>query len=415
MSAPDRHDGELIARLEALHAPYRAQLPEEVEAKYRKMAGDPYGYFRGTATLFHDAVQRERSAFVGPPADWLLLNGDVHLQNYGARRDATGLAVFDLADFDEAEYGPVVHDVWRLATSLILAARPRGLSEDAIGDSLQAFAEHYGRSLAGFAADPEQSAAFRLTRADTSGHVRKRIDRLAKKSRAELLAEIGSSDKWRPVSRERWPQFEAALASYRRSLPDGPAREAPLALLDVHQRRGAGNGSLGRHRYHLRVEAGEAGTLILEFKEQGGSALRLKAAAGGQPPLPDHHGHRVAAVIRRLQPAADPHTGWTTMAGLPFLVREKSPFEASLDCDKLAGSRDWQALARYTGQLLARTHALGSRRSAAGRQALETTALRLAAGHRAFAEELEDVARRLAARTEAEHRAFRRWHEAGDR
>ena len=358
MTSSIRDDDEVIARLEALHAPWRARLPDEVEAKYRKMAKDAFGYFRGTAPLFHDALQRERSPFIDDPERWLLLNGDVHLENYGARRDAAGVAVFDLADFDEAAYGPVVHDIWRLATSLVLAARPRGLSDQAIGEALHELAEHYGRALAAFAGDEAEPSQARLTAADASGPIRKRIARLAKKSADELLVDIGRSDKWRAVPGERQPAFAAALADYQQRLP---GRQPALQLLDIHERLGAGNGSLGRHRYHLRVEAEDGGALVLEFKEQAPSALHLAVTTRPEPLLPHHHGQRVAEAIRSLQSHPDARTGWTTLDGLPFLVREKSPFESSLDCDKLAGTRDWKTTARHTAQVLAKTHALRRR------------------------------------------------------
>lgn len=407
MTSSTRDGDEVIARIEALHAPYRVRLPDEVAAKYRKMAADAYGYFRGTAPLFHEAVQGLRSAFTGEPAHWLLLNGDVHLQNFGTRRDASGVAVFDLADFDEAGYGPVVHDVWRLATSLVLAARLRGVAEVAIDGVLGDLARHYASAFVGFAGDRPSPAHFRLTTDATEGHVRKRIAKLATKSRAELLASVGSGAKWAAVPRSRWPAFAAALAAYRDSLPDGTAgRLDDHSLLAVHERRGAGNGSLGRHRYHLRVAAGEAGELILEFKEQAASALRLPASGEAQAALPVHHGQRVAAAIRRLQTHPDPRTGWTTLEALPFLVREKSPFEADLDCDKLDKPAAWRDVARYTAQVLAKTHALGS--PGASREAV---ALRLAAAPEDFSGELREVARRQAAQTEAEHRAFRRWQD----
>lgn len=415
MSASTQDDDALIARIEALHAPYRERLPDEVAAKYRKMAADAFGYFRGTAPLFHEAVQRQRSAFTGEPAQWLLLNGDVHLQNFGSRRDASGVDVFDLADFDEAGYGPVVHDVWRLATSLVLAARLRDVDAAAIDTVLGDLARHYASAFAGFVGDEPSPARFRLTADDTAGHVRKRIARLAKKSRAELLASIGNGDKWAAVPRSRWPAFATALASYRDSLPAGTTE--PLgddSLLAVHERRGAGNGSLGRHRYHLRVAAGEADELILEFKEQAASALRLSAKPkdeaeaedDAQPALPAHHGQRVAAAIRRLQSHPDPRTGWTTLDGLPFLVREKSPFEADLDYDKLDSPAAWQGVAGYTAQLLAKTHALGSPGTSSA-----AIARRLVAAPRDFADELREVAQHLATRVEAEHQAFRRWRD----
>ena len=50
--------------------------------------------------------------------------------------------------------------------------------------------------------------------------------------------------------------------------------------------------------------------------------------------------------------------GWTTINGAPYLVLEKSPFEADFDSTKLSKSADFSDAVKLIGKVVAKAHAL---------------------------------------------------------
>ena len=79
--------------------------PQSFRRKFRKMAADPFAFYRGSAPLFYaDVVQLEdRWADERTASVWI--QGDLHAENYGTYMDAAGVLVFDVNDFDEAYLG----------------------------------------------------------------------------------------------------------------------------------------------------------------------------------------------------------------------------------------------------------------------------------------------------------------------
>ena len=119
----------LVDQLYTFNHPFKAQLPGELATKMEKMAVNPFAFYRGTAHLFYQDMNTwPTSAYVNYATALTWLEGDMHLQNLGAFRDASGNDVFDTTDFDEGYWGPYVWDVRRMTVSILLAAKENGLS-----------------------------------------------------------------------------------------------------------------------------------------------------------------------------------------------------------------------------------------------------------------------------------------------
>ena len=58
---------------------------------------------------------------------WVQSCGDCHLANFGIYSAADGTPVFDVTDFDETLPAPFEWDLKRLATSVAVDARGRGM------------------------------------------------------------------------------------------------------------------------------------------------------------------------------------------------------------------------------------------------------------------------------------------------
>src|SRR3954449_9253010 len=73
--------------------------PRAFRGKFRKMAADPFAFYRGSAPLFYSDVDRLEDEGVdgGPARVWI--QGDLHAENYGTYMDSAGGLVFDVNVF----------------------------------------------------------------------------------------------------------------------------------------------------------------------------------------------------------------------------------------------------------------------------------------------------------------------------
>src|SRR5205823_2708936 len=125
----DRRDP--IAVLEVQDA---TRVPELVPVRYGRMLRSPLAFFRGAAAVMaSDLVSTPRSGL------FTQLCGDAHLANFGGFASPERDLVFDLNDFDETLPGPFEWDVKRLATSIEIAARERGLERRAALDAVRTY------------------------------------------------------------------------------------------------------------------------------------------------------------------------------------------------------------------------------------------------------------------------------------
>src|SRR2546428_11302486 len=96
------------------------------------MSDSPFAFFRGAAYVM--ASDLAKSPHTGIRVQ---LCGDAHLSNFGAFASPDRDLVFDLNDFDETLPGPWEWDVKRLAASIAVAARDRGIRLERRGGVVQ--------------------------------------------------------------------------------------------------------------------------------------------------------------------------------------------------------------------------------------------------------------------------------------
>lgn len=354
---PTRLSGVARARhvqavLQEAHADLEARNPEGLACKRAKLRLDPFSFFRGTAPVFYqDLASLDR----GLPT--VLLNGDVHPENFGVVERADGVLLFGLNDFDEAHRGPFAWDVRRGAVGFELAARARGLDDAARAVVAHAFVDGYTdelkRGVKGNGSPP-------CTAGEAPKRVRKLLEKAARADRAELLAErVDGAGRFR-VTDELFPRpdlvpaVQAALTACQGELGLGAAA---LRVKDVADKTGSGTGSIGAARYYALVEGPSRGgrdDLILELKEARPSALAPVAGVSA---------HQVRAAAARVVAAqAEQVQGGlrfyaaTTLEGRSFLVRERSPHKARLALEEL-DAEGLAELARLAGGILAQAHA----------------------------------------------------------
>ena len=112
--------------------------PRAFRGKFRKMAADPFAFYRGSAPLFYADVDRLEDPWVDEATSRVWIQGDLHAENYGTYMDSAGVLVFDVNDFDEAYLGHYTWDLQRMAASLALLGFRKALSDDAIARLIEA-------------------------------------------------------------------------------------------------------------------------------------------------------------------------------------------------------------------------------------------------------------------------------------
>ena len=343
------------------HAKRIDEKAEGAEAKFEKLAGSIFSFFRGTSLLFHRDMAGEDSRM-----PTVLLLGDVHPKNFGVMPNADNVPIFAVNDFDDATYGPFSWDLKRGATGFMLAAKEEGghghkkrrkIAKKFLQGYIEGM-EHYARHAT------EAKESFRP---DNSPDVIRRLFEEADESRKEwlwdrYLNETGrgfrANHEFTPIS-SRTEEFQKLIdgLAKRNDIAKG-GRAGDLVVKDVTIRHGQGTASLGLPRYYVLLEGPSKDAtddLIVEFKRARRSAL--------DGLVPEHdfdagsEGDRIAHGQSVHLANGDVFYGEAEIDGMSFMVRERAPFRDDIDLDELSTST-WKDYAHACGRALAHAHAL---------------------------------------------------------
>ncbi|MEU9706149.1 DUF2252 domain-containing protein [Streptomyces sp. NPDC047981] len=406
--AADRPDA-----VRAVEDSSRDRVPELAPIRVGRMAASPFAFLRGSAGLMaHDLAG---SPVTGVAAQ---ICGDAHAANFGLYGDARGRLVIDLNDFDETVVGPWEWDLKRLATSLVLAGREAGASEDTCRAAAFDTVGAYRRTMRLLAKLPALDAWNAIADEELVSHTDAR-DLLGTLERVSAKARNNTSARFAARSTESVTdadgggrRFVEALPVLRR-VPDAEAAAVAAALgpyLDtvsedrlpllaryaVHDVafRVVGTGSVGTRSYVVLLLDHRGEALVLQVKEARPSALLPHLpAVGFTVPDAGHEGRRVVLGQKRMQVVSDILLGWTTVEGRPFQVRQFRNRKGSVDPAALTPDQV-DDYGRMTGALLARAHA-------------HSADPRLIAGYCGKSEELDEAVASFAVayadRTTADH------------
>ena len=350
----------------------RGRMKGLVPIRYGRMLQSPFSFYRGAAGVMASDLAQLPNMGLKVQAC-----GDCHLMNFGGFATPERNIIFDINDFDETLPAPWEWDVKRLSTSIALAARSVGLSDDKASDCAVSSARSYREHIRRFSRmDPLQVWYTDITASDFIGvlskavrkRVLKHIDKTASRSSAEhdypklagrVDRQIHITDHppliFHPEgsrAAEFWEAREQIFQVYRETLP-----EDRRMLLDRYRVVDAaikvvGIGSVGRSCWIALLMSADNDPLFLQFKEAVESVLETyvgKSAYG-------HHGQRVVMGQRLMQPFSDIFLGWVTAPnGRQFYVRQLhdakiKPLVETFNAEML------DVYARACGWALARAH-----------------------------------------------------------
>jgi uncharacterized protein (DUF2252 family) len=344
----------------------RDREPRLLRLKLRRMAHDPFAFFRGTDHLFAKHWSRLAPPDVGPS---VLICGDLHLENFGAYRADDGTYLYDINDFDEALVGPCTLDLVRCATSILLAAELWQHTPVQALRTLLAFLDRYrvtvtksirtGR-LGEMALGTARGPIWRLLQRPAVGDQTAFLAQFTERGGAGATRRIErASERFRSVGRDLQRQIREAVEKYGA----GPRGRKVFQVDDVAFRV-AGTGSLGLQRYVALVRDRQSHGLerLLDIKEARPSALLPCASGETQPDYGGAEARRVVLAQQQLQAKPTARLDVLELGGQLYRVRELIPEENRTGLDRLRKRpRRLRRAVAVAGRLAGWAHVRGSR------------------------------------------------------
>ncbi|NRR33643.1 DUF2252 family protein [Oxalobacteraceae bacterium] len=363
----------VVSQVYDYNHPFAATDSADLATKMSTMAASAFQFYRGTDHIFfQDMSTLPSSLYTSVQSGYTWLGGDTHVGNFNAVRDSAGNEVFAVGDFDEGYLGQFVWDVRRLAVSMILAGRDKGLSDADITTAINTMVGAYLDKMDAFKGSSDE-LSFQLKNGNTSGVVQDTISAGNNGTRSALLSKytqlsgsirtFQTSTQLQAVDAGSYSAIVSGMSAYIASIAASKRYSGSYyTVKDIRQKFGSGVGSLGKLRYYILVEGPSSATsddVILEMKQSTASAVAQ--VTGGRLPASAYaynEGCRIALTLKAQLINADVLVGCTTIASTHYYLHEKSPYQQDFDVSALSSAGKLNTAAGYLGPALASAHAL---------------------------------------------------------
>ena len=414
---------QIVDVLEDAFADLMEADPKAFRIKFRKMAADPFAFYRGAACLFYADMAAMDDPWADERTAAVWVHGDLHVENFGTYMNSDGRLVFDVNDFDEAYIGHFSWDLRRFVASLALMGWQKALPEDAVRDLLGAYVRAYLSQVSHYL-DETDDADFALHLGNTDGAVRAVLAEARLASRVDLLEGLtvleddvrvfAEGEGVRRLGRTERRKVESAFAAYLDTIPESKKFDRDLfyEVRDVVGRSGFGIGSAGLPAYNILVEGYTQSLdndVVLSMKQANVPAISRVVDRGRVEKYFEHEGHRTVVSQRALQVHTDPLLGHTTLDGVGYVVSELSPYEADLDWSNINEPDEMKPVIRALGRATAKVHCASdedSDQDLVDFQTEEAIAAVVEGRRKEFVAELSEFALDYAERVRSDHTLF---------
>ena len=357
--------------LEDAFADLMEASPGAFRTKFRKMAADPFAFYRGSACLFYrDLSEAGDDPWVDERTARVWVHGDLHAENFGTYMNSDGRLVFDVNDFDEAYLGYYTWDLMRFVASFALLGRRKAFPEQVVRDLAGGYLRSYIDQVHHYV-ESVNDDDFALRLDNTDGPIHAVLEEAQLASRTGLLAattviegvrrQFSDSRTSRRLGDDEHEAVMTAYTSYLETLPKDKQFDPDLfyTVKDVVGRTGFGIGSAGLRAYNLLLEGRNQALendVLLTMKQGNTPAISRYVRDDPAERYFEHAGHRTVISQRALQAHTDPFLGWTTLDGTGYVVSELSPYERDLDWDDLTEPDQMEPVLRDLGRATAKVH-----------------------------------------------------------
>lgn len=368
-------DEVIVACLQDMFADLMREAPDAFRTKFRKMARDPFAFYRGTAVLFFRDLGPSGS-FAARDDQWMAehgdrvwIQGDLHAENFGTYMDADGRLVFDINDFDEAYLAPWTWDLRRFVASLSLLCWQKALPDDVIDDLVDHYVRGYLDQVDHYV-DEHDDTEWALTLDNAEGLILDTLQKAKLRTRATILdpetivenyqRRFADHSSIHHLDDDERIRVLEAFERYKETIPaDKRDVRVRFGVLDVVRKTGIGIGSAGLPAYSVLIEGSSqalGNDVVVSVKQANEAALGRIIDDQDITEYFDHHGHRTAVSQRALQAHADRYLGWTDIDGKGYVVSEYSPYELDLEWEDLNTPDAMQVVVDQLGRATAKIH-----------------------------------------------------------
>jgi uncharacterized protein (DUF2252 family) len=343
--------------------------PDAFRTKFRKMAADPFAFYRGSACVFYADMADRDDRWADERTSRVWIQGDLHAENFGTYMDGSGLLIFDVNDFDEAFVGHFTWDLQRFAASIALLCWQKALSDEEIGSLIEIFVRGYVKQVRWFV-DVDDDSSFSLNLQTARGAVLSALQSARLSTRSQMLDRMTRVDEWdrrfrelpgvRRIEDDERDIVTDAFDRYLETIPETKRfRGIAYDIKDLVGKTGMGIGSAGLPAYTVLIEGFNQALdndVVLSIKQGNVAAPSRVVDDRDVHGYFKHHGHRTAVSQRALQAHADPLLGYTDIDGIGYVVSEISPYEADLDWGELTEPDELAEVIEQLGQAVAKVH-----------------------------------------------------------
>ncbi|MHA7263300.1 DUF2252 domain-containing protein [Arthrobacter sp. TMN-37] len=343
--------------------------PHAFRARFRKMAADPYAFYRGSAALFYADMADLDDRWADERTSRVWIHGDLHAANFGTYMNNEGRLTFDVNDFDEAYVGHFSWDLRRFAASLALMCWQKALPTRAVRDLARVYLEGYLNRVREYVTAGDSDFAFGLS--NTDGAIRAILQEARASKRTRLLESLTRIEDYerhfredgsiRALDEPEYRKVNAAFEEYLGTIPDSERsrRRVFYRVKGIVGKKGFGIGSAGLPAYNVLIEGfdeAQENDIILAMKQSNVAApSRIVSDERVRSYFIDD-GHRAVISQRSLQTHTDPFLGYTTIDGVSFVVSELSPYKRDLDWEDLTEPSQMEPVLASLGQATAKIH-----------------------------------------------------------
>ena len=343
--------------------------PDAFRTKFRKMAADPFAFYRGSACVFYADMADRDDRWADERTSRVWIQGDLHAENFGTYMDGSGLLIFDVNDFDEAFVGHFTWDLQRFAASIALLCWQKALSDEEIGSLIEIFVRGYVKQVRWFV-DVDDDSSFSLNLQTARGAVLSALQSARLSTRSQMLDRMTRVDEWdrrfrelpgvRRIEDDERDIVTDAFDRYLETIPETKRfRGIAYDIKDLVGKTGMGIGSAGLPAYTVLIEGFNQALdndVVLSIKQGNVAAPSRVVDDRDVHGYFKHHGHRTAVSQRALQAHADPLLGYTDIDGIGYVVSEISPYDADLDWSELTEPDELAEVIEQLGQAVAKVH-----------------------------------------------------------
>jgi uncharacterized protein (DUF2252 family) len=373
LADPEERRLRMVGSLVDAFADLIAADPGAFRTKVRKMAADPFAFFRGSDCVFYADVASLEDPWADERTSRVWIHGDLHAANFGTYMDGQGILIFDVNDFDEAHVGHFTWDVQRFAASIALMGWQKALSDRDIDALVERYARAYVDQVRWFV-DQAEDKSYSLRLDTTDGLVHDVLQQARLRTRVTLLESLTETEGYtrrfrdgpgvRRLEDDERAMVNSAFEAYLDTIPE--TKRFRGITYDVKDIRGA---QRFRHRQRRPARVQRAHRGVQPGVGQRCCALDEAGQRGRTEQGRDRPSDRVVfpspraphrAVAAGVQAHADPLLGYTEVDGVGYVVSELSPYEADLDWSELTEPAEIGPVLDYLGRATAKVHCVAA-------------------------------------------------------